>query len=100
MLLAPPDARDILCLFGVERAADTHRQQLGVSADRVERCPELMAHAGEKLRLRLARGPRFLLRPFPFLDVDCDAEPGVDVPQGIATGPALHEEPGVFAIPS
>ena len=47
--------------FRIESAANTQRQQLGVSSDCVERCPELVAHAREKFGLRLPRGPRFLL---------------------------------------
>src|SRR6266436_390293 len=98
MLLAASDARDVLRLLGVQRTAHAHRQQLGVSADRVQRCPELMAHAGEKLRFRLARSPRFLLRFFPLFNVDCDAEPCVDVSQSIATGPALLQKPAIFPV--
>src|ERR1700716_818057 len=57
-----------------------------------------MAHAGEKLGFRLARGPGFLFRPLAFFDVDRDAEPGVDVSQSVAPGPALLEKPAIFPV--
>src|SRR5262245_45437997 len=47
------------------RAIDTVRDQLGVAEDGVERGAQLVAHAGEELRLVLAR-----LRELPALVLD------------------------------
>ena len=78
MLLTTSDARDVLCLFGVERTANTHPQELGVSTDGVEWSAQLMTHAGEKLRFRLTGGERLLLGLLSLLDIDGDTKPRVD----------------------
>src|SRR6478672_9541840 len=77
---------------------NAHRQQLAVAADGVERSAQLVAHAGEKLRLGLAGGECFFFRFLALLDVDGDAEPGVDLSSLVAMRPASLEEPAVFAV--
>src|SRR3954467_10531271 len=53
--LAPLDANQVILLLRTQRAAQPHLQQLGISANRVERRPELVAHSGEELTLRPIR---------------------------------------------
>ena len=98
MLLAASDACDVLSLFGVQRTAHAHREQLGVAADGVERRAELVTHAGEKLGFRLARGPRFLFCSFALLDIYSDPHPGIDVPSFVPTGPTSRQEPAVGSV--
>jgi hypothetical protein len=98
MLLAAPDARDILRLISIQRAANAECQQLGVSTDGVERGAKLVAHAGEKLRLCLARRPCFLFRPFSCFNVHRDAEPRVDFTRRIVTGSSARQKPAVASV--
>src|SRR2546423_4844223 len=98
MLLATPDAGDVLGLFGVERAADAHPQQLGVSTDGIEWSAQLVTHAGEEFRFRLTGGERFFFGSLALLDVDADSEPRVDFPRFVAAGTASREEPTVSSV--
>src|SRR5438552_2368024 len=98
MLLAASDACDVLSLIGVQRTTHAHRQQLGITANRVERSAQLVAHAGEKLGFRLARGPRFLFCSLPLFDVYGDAQPGIDVASFIPTRPTPRQEPAVVSV--
>src|SRR5689334_17086596 len=93
MLLAAPNARNILRLIGVERAANAECEELCVPADCVERRAQLVTHAGEELRLRSAGSEGFFLRTLSFLDVDCDTEPGIDLSRFVPAGATAHEKP-------
>src|SRR5712675_3575608 len=95
MLLTASDARDVLRLLGVERAANAHRQQLGVTADCVQRGTQLVTHAREKFRFRLTGSPSFFFRILSLFDVHGDSKPGVDFPCLVTMGPAPRQEPAV-----
>src|SRR5712671_2088519 len=95
MLLTASDARDVLRLLGVERAANAHRQQLGVAADCVQRGTQLVTHAGEKFRFRLAGSPGFFFRILSLFDVHGDSKPGVDFSRLVTMWPAPRQEPAV-----
>lgn len=50
MLLTVCSASTIRMLRVGDRSADAKIEQLGVAADRIERCPNLVTHAGQKIR--------------------------------------------------
>src|SRR6185369_16480651 len=52
MLLALPDAREILALPIGNAASESEREKLGVPADRVEWRPQLVRHRHQELALR------------------------------------------------
>src|SRR5690349_39120 len=54
MARARLDRPQLLLLFGVERTGQAHEKRAGEPDDGVERCPQLVAHAREKIVLREA----------------------------------------------
>ena len=56
MLAGGGDVLEVLLLLLVEVAEHAFGQHLGEADDRIEGCPELMGHVGEKLGLVLAGG--------------------------------------------
>src|SRR6187549_462681 len=51
VLLTAADSLEVVDLFGGDRSAEAKAQQLGVAADGVEWCAQLMRHRRQELRL-------------------------------------------------
>ena len=92
--LAALDALEVGTLLRRDWTVDPHLDQVGVAGDRVQRCPELVAHHREKLALRpvgrLGGGLR-RRSVLPGLD-GLHVEPGVVDGQRRAAGQILGEE--------
>src|SRR5688500_15836755 len=103
MLLALRDSPQVIQLPLGGRRRNAIEHELGIAADGVERCAQLMAHHRQKIGLGLVRAPRFVergiergLEALLVFDVGGASKPLCDPPVRVARGVGANEVPAIF----